>query len=79
MSNTVELHPSAPSAVSYLNNLGAEKLREYQQTFNLLGGQGNPTGMKCSETLKKLIANETMDDRELLGLAWTIRDMELSA
>ena len=38
--------------------------------------EGNRLAEMCSETLRRLLAKEPVSDRYLLGLVWTIRDME---
>lgn len=77
--DTVEVHPAALSAAAYLQSLGQMKLLEYKQALSLFGGQGDAVGLKLSETMAKLIELSPVSDRDLLALAWVIRDMELSA
>lgn len=71
-----EPHPVAFEAKKYLLNLGAEKLSRYQESFSSCAIEGNHLGEICGETLHRLMTGQSVSDRYLLGLAWTIRAME---
>ena len=79
MSDTLEErepHPAAHEAKIYLMGLGLEKLYRYQEAFASCSIEGNRTAEICSGTLRRMLNAETVSDRYVLGLAWTIRDME---
>lgn len=71
-----EYHPAAESAMRYLNKLGMLKLFSYQEAFASSAISGNRLAEICSETLDRILNKDKVSDRYLLGLAWTIREME---
>ena len=71
-----EAHPAATSAIKYLNSLGMAQLYMHLETFSSCGIEGNKLGEICACTLNRLLNNEPVSDRYLLGLAWTIKDIE---
>lgn len=71
-----EYHPAADSAIKYLNSLGIKKLMMYQESFASCAIEGNRLAEICSETLDRVMRKDKLSDRYLLGLAWTIRNME---
>ena len=72
-----EPHPAARDALHYLKGLGSNLL-EYQEAFASTAIEGNRLAEICSETLSRLLASEPVSDRYLLGLAWTVREIEVS-
>lgn len=74
-----EYHPAAESAMMYVksqlmgDSLGACIL---QEAFASSGLSGNRTAELCSETLRRILNGENVSDRYLLGLAWTMKEME---
>lgn len=73
-----EYHPSADSAMRYINKLGFKKLMQYQEAFSSCALSGNRMAEICSETLSRILKKDKLGDGYLLGLAWAIRDMEES-
>lgn len=71
-----EYHPAADSALEYLNSLGIMKLIQYQESFSSCAIEGNRLAEICSETLDRIMRKDKLSDRYLLGLAWTIKNME---
>ena len=71
-----EPHPAASSALEYLSSLGIEKLNVYMGAFSNVAIESNRLGEICSKTLHRILLNEPVSDRYLLGLAWTIKSME---
>ncbi len=71
-----EPHPSAQNALDYLKNLGVEKLSIYLESFSSCSIEGNRLGEICSETLNRIINGKPVSDRYVMGLAWSIRNME---
>lgn len=71
-----EQHPASSNAVMYLNSLGLEKLLSYSEAFASCAIERNRMAEICHETLRRILSKEPISDRYLLGLAWTIRDME---
>ena len=68
-----ESHPAATEAMAYLREMGLKDLMKWQEAFSSCAIEGNRLGEVCSETLRRLMRNEPVSDRYLLGLAWTIR------
>lgn len=71
-----EPHPGVNSAMEFLNSLGIEKLLLYREAFSSCAIEGNRAGAICSGTINRLLAHEQVSDRYILGLAWTIMEME---
>lgn len=75
-----EPHPAAFAAKRWL--LDYVRRHPMQEMFMLIESfcscaiEGNRMGEVCAETLRRLLNKEPVSDRYLLGLAWTIRDME---
>lgn len=76
--SSASLHPATSSALHFLQGLGTEKRAEYLLSFRVMGGAGDAVGIKCFETLERYQKNEELEDRDVLALAWVIRDMEKS-
>jgi hypothetical protein len=74
-----EPHPAAYRAQEYIAKLGIEKRFLYLESFSSCAISGkNMLAEVCSETLNRLMHGDPVSDRYLLGLAWTIRNMEES-
>ena len=71
-----EPHPAAKIALDYVRSIPYIELIIYQESFSSLAIEGNRLSEVCSETLNRLLTNQSVSDRYLLGLAWTIRDLE---
>lgn len=71
-----EPHPAAHSALAYLAGLGLEKLNTYREAFSSCAIEGNRLGQICAETINRLLRQDPVSDRYLLGLAWAIKEME---
>jgi len=72
-----EPHPASVQALQYIQSLGFQRLLTYQDAFASLSMEGsNRLAEICSGTLTKLIDAEPVSDCYLLGLAWTMKDME---
>jgi hypothetical protein len=75
-----EPHPAAHDAKDWI--LGYVRLNDPKEVFRLLesfasvGMSGNRLAECCGETLRRLLHEEPVSDRYLLGLAWTMRNME---
>ncbi len=78
MSGTLEqgeFHPAANSAFVYCKN--ALKYKPFlMEAFASTALSGNRTAELCYETARRLLDNEPISDRYLLGLAWTIKEMD---
>ena len=72
----MEPHPAKDSAVDYLASLGYERILILLESFSSCAIEGNRLAEVCAGTLRRLLDKEPVSDRYLLGLAWTIRDME---
>lgn len=71
-----EYHPSADSAKEYIISLGYPKLIMYLESYSSCAIEGNRLAEICSETLDRLIKGQPVSDRYILGLAWSIKNME---
>lgn len=71
-----EPHPVAYDAKEYLAGLGVEKLMMYLEAYSSCALEGNRLGEICAETLDRLIHGKPVSDRYILGLAFSIRNME---
>lgn len=49
------------------------------ESFASCGIENNRLAEVCGETLRRVLAQEPVSDRYLLGLVWTIRQMEEEA
>lgn len=78
--NELEPHPAAEGArqwlIGYIQRKDAYALLRLQESFASCGLEGNRLAEICCETLRRLLNKEPVSDRYLLGLVWTIRDME---
>lgn len=74
-----EIHPSAQNAFIWIkdyllvNSLDVFGLIE---AFASTAISGNRTGEVCGETLRRIMHGEPVSDRYILGLAWTLMEME---
>jgi hypothetical protein len=74
-----EYHPAADSAMAYVRHWAISdptRLLMTQESFASTALSGNRLAEICHETLRRMMDGEPVSDRYLLGLAWTIRDME---
>lgn len=72
-----EPHPAAHDALRYVKSLGVTKLHIYLESFSSVALEGhNRSAEICGETLRRVIEGEPISDRYLLGLAWTLKNME---
>lgn len=67
-----EFHPAARSAMAYVKTYGLK----YMEPFASCAIEGNRHAEICLETLERVFSGEPVSDRYLLGLAWTIKEME---
>lgn len=69
-----EVHPASHSAMAYIKSLSPQDLFMWQDAFASCAIDGNNRSAEiCCETLRRLLHNEPVSDRYLLGLAWTIK------
>jgi len=71
-----EYHPAANYAMLYIKSLGMEKIMIYQESFASTAIEGNRLAEICNETLHRILSKQTVSDRYIMGLAWTIKQME---
>lgn len=75
-----EHHPAADSAfvyvTDYLHRIGGTNTLVLVESFASSALSGNKTAEYCSETLRRVLCGEGVSDRYLLGLAWTLKQME---
>lgn len=70
-----EPHPSAESAMRYIASIPMQQLMLYREAFASCAIEGNRLGEICVGTLNRLLNNDQVSDRYLLGLAWAIKTM----
>ena len=74
-----EVHPAAHCAMAYMTAFlteHPEKAMRLIEAFSSIALSGGRLAEVCAETLRRLIKSELVSDRYLLGLAWTIKEME---
>ncbi len=75
-----EPHPAAHNAkmwiLEYIGRKDVKDIFILLEAFCSVGLSGNRLADCCGETLRRLLHGEPVSDRYLLGLAWTMRDME---
>lgn len=74
-----EHHPAADSAMAWLQEyLGRDPQRAFVlvESFASNAIEGNRLAEICGETLRRILDREPVSDRYLLGLVWTIREMD---
>lgn len=78
--NDGEPHPAAHGAkewiVEYVRRNDPLETFRLLESFVSVGMSGDRLAECCGETLRRLINGEPVSDRYLLGLAWTMRNME---
>jgi len=73
-----EPHPAARDAFAWLKDYLAEDTVNAHillEGFASVGMSGNRLAEICGETLRRVLAGETVSDRYLLGLTWTLKEM----
>lgn len=74
---TGEYHPSANSAMKYIREYIA--IDPYiLEAITSTALSGNRTSELCYETLRRIMNDEPVSDRYLLGLAWFLKQIEES-
>lgn len=78
--NEGQPHPAAHDAkqwiLDYVRRNDVAALPRLLESFASVGMSGNRLAECCGETLRRLLNGEPVSDRYLLGLAWTMRNME---
>ncbi len=68
-------HPMAHDAQKYIaDNFTFSELCVFASSFASCAIEGNSFGEVCGETLRRLMENEPVSDRYILGLAWFLRN-----
>lgn len=70
-----EYHPGANIAKQYLQSRWL-KLIQYEEALASCAIEGNRIAQVSCETLRRLRNKEPISDRYLMGLAWTIWELE---
>lgn len=71
-----EIHPSAFAAHQFICSIPRMSLMQYQESLASVALSGNRLADICSETLRRLLNDESVSDRYLLGLAWQLMLLE---
>ncbi len=61
--------------LEYLAGLPMTELNTYQEAFASCAIEGNRLAEVCSGTLHRLMTQQPVSDRYILGLAWAVRSM----
>lgn len=70
-----EHHPIADDALHWLcTNFNRKELFMYKESFASCAIENNRLAEVCLGTLSRLMNNEPVGDRYLLGLAWLLRN-----
>lgn len=69
-----EIHPAAQAAFIFIRKASYTEMIKWRETFATCALAGNRLAGVCHETLRRLMEGETVSDRYLLGLAWTIKE-----
>lgn len=67
-----EVHPSAFDAHKFICSIPKMELLQYQESLASVALSENRLADICNETLRRLLAGESVSDRYLLGLAWQL-------
>lgn len=70
---TGEPHPAAFAARAWMAKRSFEEISRWQEIFASLALSENRLAEICGETLRRLLAGESVSDRYVLGLAWVVR------
>lgn len=74
---TNEAHPAAHIALDWIkSNFTMEELLVWEEAFASTALSGDRMADICGETLRRLVKNEGVSDRYLLGLAWVMMCMK---
>lgn len=68
-----EPHPAALTAYKYIKNQTRQDLATWMESFASCAIEGNRMAEVCGETLRRILTNEPVSDRYVLGLAWVMR------
>jgi hypothetical protein len=71
-----EPHPAAWKALRYVRSKTPVEMAMLMEAFSSNAIEGNRVAEICAETLRRVMNEEPVSDRYILGLAWTLRDME---
>lgn len=71
-----EPHPASITARHYIAQLGFQKCVMYLESFASCAIEGNRLSEICLGTLERLMNGRPVSDRYVLGLAWTIQEIE---
>jgi len=70
--NITEPHPASYEMLEKLKTTPIKELLLWKETFASLALSGNRLGEICNETLGRILNNEPVSDRYVLGLAVTM-------
>lgn len=71
-----EAHPAAYSARKWIAEQDMAWLCSALGAFSSTALSGNRTSELCAETLDRLLRGDTVSDRYVLGLAWTLKELK---
>ena len=68
-----EPHPAAQSALLWVSGLPPAEQTVWMEAFSSCAIEGNRLAEICAETLRRVMHQEPVSDRYILGLAWAMR------
>ena len=66
-------HPAAIDALSWIRSQPGSRLAMFREAFASCAIEGNELAGVCGETLRRIMADEPVGDRYVLGLERTMR------
>lgn len=72
-----EFHPAAYSAMLWFRKIGTLEKMRMTEAVASTALSGNRLAEICTSTLRRLEKGEPVSDRYLLGLCWTLMEMQL--
>ena len=73
-----EFHPMAPTAMRYIKSHPIDELIKLREAFASCAIEGNRVGEICGETLRRVMENDLVSDRYLLGLYCYMKESDHS-
>ena len=74
--NPSEPHPMAHNAHRYIISRGHKKNSLSLEALSSCAIEGNRLAEVCAETLRRVMYNEPVSDRYILGLSWYLKELD---
>lgn len=73
--NEGEHHPSTWDAFKFIKGLSMSRLSMAMEAFSSCAIEGNRLAELCAGTLQRIMSNQAVGERYILGLAWELKKM----